>query len=99
MKNSVKTLLAVLMAALTLSVAAVSPSYAQGVDCLGKRDIQNAVNSGQIQPLSDVLANAGIDQNQEVLSVQVCEQGGGLVYLVAVLDPSGNAQNLTLPAN
>ena len=97
MKKSVTTLMAVLVAALTLSVATASPSYAQGGTCLDKRESQDALNSGEIQPLSNVLANAGVDQ--EVLDYDVCERNGQFVYLVVVVDPSGDAQKLTLPAN
>ncbi|MEO5806035.1 hypothetical protein [Devosia sp.] len=67
-------------------------------DCLDKRQIQDAVSSGQIQSLDSVLSSAGIDQSQEILSVQVCDEGGQLVYIIGVLSPDGQAQNLTLNA-
>lgn len=66
--------------------------------CLSKREIQDAVSSGQIKSLDTVLSEAGIGSNQEVLNVQVCDNGGQLVYIIGVLSPDGQAQNLTLSA-
>jgi hypothetical protein len=82
--------------ALALTGAGTLPASAQG--CLGNREIQEAVSSGQIKSLDQVLREAGIDSSQSVLSVQVCDQGGGLVYIIGVLSPSGEAQNLVLNA-
>ncbi|WDR02763.1 hypothetical protein PSQ19_00540 [Devosia algicola] len=79
-------------------VLATSPiAMAQGA-CLDKRTIQEQVSSGQIMSLDAVLASAGIDGNQKILSVQVCDQGGQLVYVIGVLSPDGQAQNLVLGA-
>ncbi|ODT79790.1 MAG: hypothetical protein ABS76_19210 [Pelagibacterium sp. SCN 64-44] len=79
-----------------LGLVAAAPAQAQA--CLDKRQIQDAVSSGQIQSLNAVLASAGVGGNAEILSVQVCDQGGGLVYIIGVLAPSGEAQNLVLNA-
>jgi len=96
MKNQLTYFCAVMMAALTLSVVATTPSAAQD-SCLGKREIQGAISSGEILPLADILSMAGVSAS-EVLSVQVCDQGGQYYYMVAVLDTNGNAQNLVLNA-
>lgn len=97
MKNQLTYFCAVAIAVLTLSGAAVTPSTAQD-SCLGKREIQSAISAGEILPLADILSMAGIDSSQEVLSVQVCDQGGQFYYMVAVLDTYGEAQNLVLNA-
>lgn len=96
MKNALISLLISVAVALPLVVAAPTSSYAQG-NCLGNGDIQNALASGQIQPVDSVVANAGLDP-QNLLSVKVCDAGGQLVYVVAVADSSGEVQNLTLNA-
>ena len=49
--------------------------------------------------LAQVLSSAGIGSNAEVLNVQVCDEGGRLVYIIGVLTPDGEAQNLVLSAN
>ena len=82
--------------AFMLALASAAPASAQA--CLDKREIQEAVSSGEIMSLNAVLASAGVDRNAEVLSVQVCEQGGGLVYVIGVLSPNGAAQNLVVSA-
>jgi uncharacterized membrane protein YkoI len=99
MKRALIIFLTALAAALSLTIAATSPSMAQGGSCLEPRDIQNAVSSGDILPLASILSYAGVDQAQEVLSVKVCDRGGQLYYVVAVLDDASNeVQNLTLNA-
>jgi hypothetical protein len=82
--------------ALALAAAGTVPSHAQA--CLDNRQIQEAVAAGQIASLDQVLAREGIDSSYSVLSVQVCEQGGGLAYVIGVLSPSGEARNLVLGA-
>jgi len=96
MKKLISKLLAPLALVATLGLLAAAPVQAQS--CLDKRQIQDAVSSGQIQSLNAVLASAGVDGSAEILSVQVCDQGGGLVYIIGVLAPSGEAQNLVLNA-
>ena len=83
-------------AALVLGMAAAGPAQAQS--CLDNRQIQEAVSSGQIMSLAAVLASAGIDGSADILSVQVCDEGGRLVYIIGVLTPEGEAQNLVLSA-
>lgn len=82
--------------ALALAVAGTGTTQAQA--CLDKRQIQEAVSSGQIKSLDAVLAGAGVDPNAEILNVQVCDQGGRLVYVIGVLSQDGQAKNLTLSA-
>lgn len=96
MKTLTSKILALAAVALALGLAAVGPAQAQS--CLDNRQIQEAVSSGRIMSLADVLASAGIDGSAEVLSVQVCDEGGGLVYIIGVLTPDGQAQNLVLSA-
>ncbi|HEV7290721.1 PepSY domain-containing protein [Devosia sp. RR2S18] len=84
-----------LAAAVAVGVASTGAAQAQ---CLDNRQIQQSVSSGEIMSLAAVLASAGIDSSAEVLSVQVCDEGGQLVYIIGVLSPNGEAQNLVLSA-
>jgi hypothetical protein len=96
MKTLTLKFVASIAVALAFGLAAVGPAHAQA--CLDKRQIQDAVSSGQIMSLDAVLASAGIDGSAEILSVQVCDEGGRLVYIIGVLTPDGEAQNLVLSA-
>ncbi|MGB3336851.1 MAG: hypothetical protein WBA73_06700 [Devosia sp.] len=96
MKTLTSKFLLTIVGALALGLAVAGPVQAQS--CLDNRQIQDAVSSGQIMSLADVLASAGIDGSAEILSVQVCDEGGGLVYIIGVLTPEGEAQNLVLSA-
>lgn len=96
MKTLIMKSLAPIAVALALGLAATGSASAQA--CLDKRAIQDAVSSGQIMSLDAVLASAGVDRNADILSVQVCDEGGRLVYVIGVLSPNGDAQNLVLSA-
>ena len=96
MKTLTSKLLASIAVAVVVALGAAAPAQAQA--CLDNRQIQEAVSSGQIMSLADVLASAGIDGSAEILSVQVCDEGGRLVYIIGVLLPDGEAQNLVLSA-
>lgn len=82
--------------ALLLGLVAAGPAAAQS--CLDNRQIQEAVAAGQIKSLAAVLADAGIDGSAEILNVAVCDEGGGLVYVIGLLTAAGEAQNLVLSA-
>jgi len=92
------SVLPVLVTLLALVFTGVGTLPASAQACLSDREIQEAVSSGRIKSLYEVLASAGIDSSQSVLNVQVCDQGGRLVYIIGVLSPSGEAQNLVLDA-
>ncbi|MFC3704593.1 hypothetical protein ACFOOL_07470 [Devosia honganensis] len=90
---------AVTALALALALALAGTGGAQAQACLDKREIQEAVSSGRIMSLDAVLASGGVDARTEILNVQVCDRGGRLVYVIGVLSPDGQAQNLELRAN
>ena len=84
--------------ALALALALATTGTSQAQACLDKRQIQEAVSSGQIMSLDAVLAQAGVDSSSDILNVDVCDEGGRLVYVIGVLSSDGQAQNLTLDA-
>lgn len=84
--------------ALALALALSGTGSAQAQACFDKRQIQEAVASGQILSLDAVLASSGVDSSSEILNVQVCDRGGSLVYVIGVLAPDGQAKNLVLNA-
>lgn len=84
--------------ALALALALATTGSSQAQACLDKRQIQEAVSSGQIMSLDAVLAQAGVDSSSDILNVDVCDDGGRLVYVIGVLSSDGQAQNLTLDA-
>jgi len=99
--NPIKTTVSFVLAtalALAMTLSGTGAANAQNGACLDKRQIQEAVSSGEILSLDAVLAQAGIDSSQSILSVEVCDQGGRLVYIIGVLSPAGEAENLVLSA-
>lgn len=87
---------------LALSLSALAPfgaATALGQEqCWDNAAIQSALDQGRIQPVAAVLAREGINPATQVLNVRVCEQGGAVVYVLAVLEASGEARNLTVSA-
>lgn len=98
MKKSFASLTASLVMALALVLpAGIAPAAAQE-QCWDNSAIQAALGEGRIRPVAAILSREGIDPSTEVLSVRVCEQGGSPVYVLAVLEASGQARNLTVSA-
>lgn len=99
MKNRTRkpSALVILAAALALALmgAGTLPASAQG--CLSNREIQEAISSGQVISPYEAVERAGY-ASSDVLDFQLCDQGGRLVYIIQVLSPSGEAQNLVLDA-
>lgn len=81
-----------------LLLLGASPAAAQS-GCLSGSQIQQAVSSGQILPLNQILARAGIGGGSKVLQpVAVCDRGGQFYYQLSILDKNGNASKLVLHA-
>lgn len=98
MKNALLSRItsAALVVALVAPLGA-GPAVAQD-GCWDNSAIQSALANGQIRPVAEVLGREGIPSSTQVLNVKVCDQGGSLVYVLAVLEASGEARNLTLSA-
>jgi uncharacterized membrane protein YkoI len=85
-------------ATLALLLVGAAGTGAATAACLDNRQIQEAVASGEIMSLAAVLASAGVEADSDILSVEVCDEGGRLVYIIGVLTPSGEARTLQLSA-
>lgn len=95
MKKILKTMA---VPAVALLIFAGVPVSAQAA-CLSGGQIQQAVSSGQILSLNQILARAGVGSGSKVLQpVNVCDRGGQLYYQLSVLDKNGNARKLVLHA-
>ncbi len=90
-----KTFLSALLVSICL-ILPLQPAVAESA-CLSPQDIQNAVTSGKILSLNEVLARAGIPPDKVLRPVRVCDQGSGLVYQVPI-DEGGQARTIVLNA-
>ncbi len=81
-----------------LSLSAAAPAAAQDA-CLSNRDLQAKIAAGEIAPVAQVLDQAGVGRNTEVLSVEACESDGGWSYYIGVIDAYGEARTLVLRAS
>lgn len=97
MKNTfLSRIIPVLVSAALVVPVGSGAAVAQGA-CWDNGQIQSALSSGQIRSVAEVLAREGIPPSTQVLNVRVCEQGGP-VYILSVLEASGEARNLTVSA-
>lgn len=86
-----------------ISLAAGMPAFAQGkargnMDCLTDRQIQTAIEEGQILSWPKIKKLAGISAYEEVSDVTVCMIGGVPYYILNVVSPEGEAAKIALNA-
>ena len=81
----------VIFALLILTFAVIAPAQAA---CLSQSQAREAVASGKAAPLGAVAGQAG----GEIVKAQLCQQGGGYVYLLSVLK-GGKVTTVTVNAN
>jgi uncharacterized membrane protein YkoI len=98
-----RTILVTMAAAAVFSLAVAMPASAQGragddLECLTDRQIQVAIESGQILSWPKVKRLAGISAYQEVSDVQVCMIDGVPYYILNVVSPEGEAAKIALNA-
>jgi len=67
---------------------------AQG--CLSQGEARSAVASGQAAPLSAFVG--GLRSSGDVVSSQLCDRGGRLVYVVNVVNGNGQVSRVTIDA-
>jgi len=93
-----RTLLSILMAGALMAFPAISPASAQGLECLSNRQVQAAIESGQILSWPKIKRLAGISDYEEVSGAQVCMIEGVAYYVVNVISPDGEATKIVLNA-
>lgn len=80
-----------IIALLIVLLAAVAPAEAA---CLSQGQARQVVASGQAAPLGAVAGQAG----GEIVKAQLCQQGGGYVYVLSVLK-GGKVTTVTVNAS
>ncbi len=82
--------------ALGLGVGFAAPALAQ--ECLGRREIQEKIDSGELIQLSQALARSGVDGKIISSQAKVCMVGGRWEWQVNVMDEYGESRPVSLPA-
>lgn len=93
-----RTILITMAAAAMVSLAVAMPAFAQGRECFSDRQIQTAIESGQIQSWPKIKRLAGISDYDEVSDVQVCLINSIPYYMLNVVSPDGEASKIVLNA-
>lgn len=97
MDNMIIKWMAGAVLALSLAVGAVAPAASQ--ECLGRRDIQQRIDSGELRQLSAAMAAAGVDGKIISSGADVCLIDGRWQWRVNVMDAYGESRAVTLPAD
>lgn len=82
--------------ALALTSALAGPAVAE--ECLGKREIQSQIDAGQLRPLAEAMAAAGVEGKIISAGAEVCKIDGQWQWRVNVMDSNGESKPVTLPA-
>jgi uncharacterized membrane protein YkoI len=100
-----RTILITMAAAAVFALAAAMPASAQvramrggDLDCLTDRQIQAAIESGQILSWPKIKKLAGISAYEEVSDVEVCMIEDVPYYILNVVSPGGEAAKIALNA-
>ena len=97
MKQRILILAAAVSVALSLVFGALGPAAAQqSGDCLSPREIQDALESGEIVSVNEAMSADGITERP--LSHQVCRRDGNLQYHVNIMDKNGATDTKVLNA-
>jgi hypothetical protein len=98
-----RTIFLSMAAAAMISLAAVMPASAQAtgrekLDCLSDKQIQAAIEDGNILSWPKIKKLAGISSYEEVSDVKVCMIEGVPFYILNVVSPEGEATKIALNA-
>lgn len=97
MKSTTLIRLAAAIMALPLALAVPGTAIAQQDGCLTGRQIQQALDAGQIVQLNEAMRAAGI-VDQPIGRASVCLQDGELKYRLNFMNRAGVSETRDLPA-
>lgn len=97
MKSTTLNRLAAAVMALPLAFAMHGPAVAQVNECLTGRQIQQALDAGQIVQLNEAMRAAGI-VDEPIGRASVCRQDGELKYRLNFMNRAGESETRDLPA-
>ena len=80
-----RVLFALLIAAALWPAMAATPASAQGGACFSDAQVRTAIQQGQAQPLSSLIAAIQSRFGGQVVSSRLCPNGGRLAYFVTLL--------------
>ena len=99
-RSNIITMAAAVLFALTAVVPAFAQVRARGgeLECLTDRQIQVAIEAGDILSWPKIKRLAGISTYEEVSDVEVCMIDGVPFYILNVVSPGGEAAKIALNA-
>jgi len=99
MKRMIAIAVAGLLMGLPLGLGSAGLAVAQGEsDCVGAREAQQAVESGEIMELPDAARRAGLERKFIGQQAQLCNVDGSPHWVVSVMNASGESERIVLNA-
>lgn len=80
-----------------LAISTTTALPQQGDACLSGRQIQQALDAGEIVQLNEAMRSAGI-QEEPIGRANVCKQNGELKYRLNFMNSYGESETRDLPA-
>ena len=96
MTRALSHFIAALVVAVSVTAALVVP--AQADDCLGRRQIQQKIDAGEVVQVSEAMARAGVKGKLISSAVELCQINGTWQWRATVMDAYGESRVVTLPA-
>lgn len=99
MKRGIAILLAGFVLALPLGLGFSGAAFAQEErDCVGAREAQQAVESGEIMELPDAARRAGLERKFIGQQARLCNVNGSPHWVVSVMNDAGESERIVLNA-
>jgi hypothetical protein len=98
MKRAIAIVLAGHLLALPLGLGSSGVFAQEESNCLGAREAQQAVESGEIMELPDAARRAGLERKFIGQQARLCEVDGSPHWVVSVMNESGASERIVLNA-
>jgi uncharacterized membrane protein YkoI len=86
------------LAAATLMLAMLAPSWASEQTCLSKKERRAVLATGQVIKLSAALRSVKAKRGGDVIKARLCKGPNGFVYVLTLLARDGKVTRTTVDA-
>lgn len=96
--NRIATTIAAALLALPIALTSFgAPAAQEEGECISGRQIQQAINDGEIVDLADAMQAEGVE-GKPLSQPDVCRSSGQLQYRINIMNSSGEAERIVLNA-
>ena len=94
-----RTIISVLLLLVSFAVCiSIQTRTARAADCLSTQETRQAINSGKARHVADISAAVSRLARGDVIKVNLCRSGNGLVYQLVTLSRQGAVSRFVIDA-